>query len=232
MAMRIFETDPDAKPAARPTFDDGTVGKMHSGKLVGTKPVSLNAWRFSTGDHAVADALVELFGATKEDTRSEKENFLSIETDAESIPVILANAKALTSDMKQWINGKLVHHCDGVEFLSPDEKAGVPCGCPIFFKDRKEAAKNYQGPAPSIKVIFSLAEDPELGTFAFATSSWTMAEVLWQYEEAFGEIDGEIAADMRLELVEYTTKQGRAVSYRKPVFENIRSLNDAVAEAA
>jgi hypothetical protein len=79
-------------------------------------------------------------------------------------------------------------------------------------------------------MIFRLADDPELGTFAFQTGSWTLAEVLWQYEDALSQIDGEIAADLRLELVEYTTKQGRAVRYRKPVLENIRSYNDAIAE--
>jgi hypothetical protein len=230
MALRIFETDPEAKPTPRVTFDDGTIGKLHSGKVVGTRPVALEAWRFSTGEHNVASALAELFASQVEDTGSDKENYLAIDTEAESVAVILAGPSALSSDMKQWINGKLVHHCDGVDFLSPAEDAGRPCGCPQFFKDRKEAAKNYRGPSPSIKVIFRLADDPELGTFAFQTGSWTLAEVLWQYEDALSQIDGEIAADLRLELVEYTTKQGRAVRYRKPVLENIRSYNDAIAE--
>jgi hypothetical protein len=230
MALRIFETDPEAKPAPRIIFDDGTIGKLHSGKVVGNRPVALEAWRFSTGEHNVAEALAELFRAQVVDTGSEKENFLDIETESESVPVILAGPSAISSDMKQWINGKLVHHCDGIEFLSPAEDAGRACGCPVFFKDRKEAAKNYRGPAPSIKILFRLADDPELGLFAFQTGSWTLAEVLWQYEDALAEIGGEAVADLTLELVEYTTKQGRAVRYRKPVLNNIRSYNAAIAE--
>lgn len=231
MGMRIFETDPDAKPAERVVFDDGTIGKMHSGKVINNKPVALPTWRFTTGEHNTASALAELFGATVNDTGSDKENFLEIETDRESVSVILSGPSAIQSDMKQWINGKLVHHCDGVELLSPPEERGTPCGCPTLFKDRKEAARNYRGPAPSIKVLFRLADDPELGLFAYSTSAWTLAEVLWQYEGQIEDISGEVVADMRLELVEFTTKAGRAVSYRKPVFENMRSYNDAIAES-
>jgi hypothetical protein len=100
----------------------------------------------------------------------------------------------------------------------------------MFFKDRKEAAKSYRGPSPSIKVLFKLADDPELGLFAFQSGAWTMAEVLHEYEEAIDRVGGEVVADMRLELVKFTTKAGQNVEYRKPVLENIRSYNAAIAE--
>jgi len=232
MPIRIFETDPEAKPAPRATFDDGTIGKLHSGRQVNGRPVAIPNWRFTTGDHNVAAALAELFGVSVVDTESEAENHLEIQTDVDSFEVILAGVDAIEDDMKLWINKQLVHHCDGVEFLSPDEKRGTPCGCPRFFKERKEAAKTFQGPSPSIKVIFRLAEDPELGTFAYQTSSWTMAEVLHEYAEALSQVDGEAIADMHLELVEYTTKAGRAVSFRKPTLKRIRSYNAAIAETA
>lgn len=230
MGLRIFETDPAAMPKQRVTFDDGTIGKIHSGKVINNRPISLPAWRFSTGEHSVADALSDLYQVPVIDTKSERENFLDVETENESVEIILAGPSAISSDMKQWINGKLVHHCDGVEYLSPEEDRGAPCGCPMFFKDRKEAAKNYRGPSPSIKVLFRLADDPELGLFAFQTGAWTMAEVLHTYEDALERVGGEAIATLRLELVQYTTKAGRAVEYRKPVLERIRSYNDAIAE--
>jgi hypothetical protein len=234
MALRIFETDPDAKPK-RISFDDGTVGKIHSGKMVGKAPVSLDHWEFSTGDADVSNALAELFHAPVIDTGSDAENFLRIEdTGTDTVEIILAGPSAVQADMKQWINGKLFHHCDGVVYLSapPDNsaEAGDVCGCPRLFKDRKDAAKSMRGPSPSIKILFRLAADPDLGLFAFATSSWTLAEVLYQYEDALESIAGPAVADLKLELVEYTTKQGRNVSYRKPVLERIRAYDDANAE--
>lgn len=230
MALRIFETDPDAKPKPRVSFDDGSVGKIHSGKMVGKNPISLDHWEFSTGDLDVAQALSELFNAPVVDTQSDAENYLRVETETDSIEVILAGPSAISSDMKQWINGKLVHHCDGVEYLSPDEQRGDSCGCPAFFKERKEAAKAYRGPAPSIKILFKLAQDPELGLFAFSTSSWTLAEVLHEYEGALDRVAETAVASLGLELVQYTTKAGRNVEYRKPVLENIRGYNAAIAE--
>lgn len=231
MALRIFETDPEAKPKPRVSFDDGTVGRIHSGKMVGKTPVSLDHWEFSTGDIDVSNALAELFNAAVVDTRAEAENFLRIEdTGTDILEIILSGPQAIQSDMKLWINGKLTHHCDGVEYLSPDDQRGELCGCKQLFAERKAAAKNFQGPAPSIKILFQLAQDPDLGLFSFQTGSWTLAEVLYQYEDQLAEINGPAAADLRLELVEFTNKKGIEVSYRKPVLENIRALNDAIAE--
>lgn len=230
MALRIFDTDPEAKPRERVSFDDGTIGRFHSGKMVGKTPVVLDHWEISTGDVDVSNALAELFRAPVVDTGSDQENFLRIEdTGTDSVEIIIAGPGALTSDMKLWINGKLTHHCDG-EFFASGDDAGQRCDCPRLFKDRKEAAKNFKGPKPDIKLVFRLAADPDLGTFAFKTGSWTMAEDLWLYEATLADHDGAIAAELYLELVEYTTKQGRNVSYRKPVLRDIRSYNDAIAE--
>lgn len=235
MALRIFETDPDAQPKERTNYTDDTVGRFHSGTTEvdakgQTIPVSLNSWRITTASPEVAEAVAQLLGGSPVETDSTSENFIEVLTPAEGVQIILDGASALKSDMKLWNRGKLVHHCDGVEFLSPDDKAGRPCGCPTLFAERKEAAKNYMGPKPDIRVTFRLADDPELGPFQFRTGAWTMAEVLHQYENALDRVDGEAVATMSLELVEYTTKKGRDVSYRKPVLDNIRSYNAAIAE--
>lgn len=244
MALRIFETDPDSKPRERVSFDDGTVGRFHSGKqelsdkgkLV---PVSLNAWEMSTGDIDTANGLADFFRTTVIDTQSESENFLRIETGAERIEVVLSGPKALTSDLKLWYNNQLTHHCDGVEYLSGDDPngfplVGTPCDCPQTFAERKANAKVGRGPKPDIKVVASLAGAEDLGTFAFKTGAWTMAEDLWKYEETLAAIGGPAVADLVLELVEYTPKKGpmagKLVSYRKPVLENIRPYDQANAE--
>jgi hypothetical protein len=234
--LRVFETDPSANPKLKTTYDDGTVGRLHSGKMMpGDKPgklvpVSLDHWEFSTGDPEVASALSEMFNAPVIDTNSESENFLRVEdTGTDTLEVVIAGPSALTSDLKLWYSGQLTHHCDGVFFVSGDD-VGHNCGCPELFSERKELAKVGRGPKPDIKLVFGLAADLELGTFAFKSGSWTMVEDLWKYEDALARISGPAVADLRLELVEYTTKKGKSVSYRKPVLERIRSLDDATAE--
>jgi hypothetical protein len=230
VALRIFDTDPDAKP--KPRFTDDAVGRLHSGKSVDGVPVALDAWRFSTGDAEVADAVRQLFGGAVEELETTSENFLSVETSAPTILVALDGPRSISADMKLWNRNKLVHHCDGVEFLSPDEKRGIPCGCPSLFAERKQAAKDYIGPAPSISVTFRLADDYELGKFRFQTGSWSMAEVLHEYDAALSRYDGEVLAELTIEHVSYTTKKGRNVSYYKPVIKVLKSWSDAVAEPA
>ncbi|WP_418956815.1 hypothetical protein [Streptomyces tritici] len=228
MALRIFETDPDAMPKG--SFSDDTVGRFHSGRSVNGIPETLSAWKVSTGDPDVADAIAQLMGGTPEETDSTSENFIEILTEAKRVKVVLAGADAITSDMKLWNGNVLIHHCDGVEFLSPDEDRGKACGCPALMEDRKAAYKAKRGPGPSIAVTFRLAEDYDLGLFRFQTGSWKLAETLHEIGNALDKIKGEALAELGIELVEYTTKKGRDVSYFKPVVKVLKSWNDAVAE--
>ncbi|MFJ8472153.1 hypothetical protein [Kitasatospora sp. NPDC094011] len=226
--MRIFETDPDAKPRA--AFSDDTVGRFHSGKLVDGLPASLSEWRVSTGDPEVAAAIAQLLGGTPVETDSTSENFIDIETDTDKVKVVLSGADAITSDLKLWNGSNLIHHCDGVDFLTPEEDKGTPCGCPRLMEDRKAKAKSKRGPSPSIAVTFRLADDYDLGIFRFQTGSWKLAEVLYTVENALDKVDGEALCSLELEHVEYTTKAGRDVSYRKPVIKVLKAWQDAIAD--
>ncbi|MER5863789.1 hypothetical protein [Kitasatospora sp. NPDC002040] len=226
--MRIFETDPAAKPKA--TFSDDTVGRFHSGKQVDNLPVALSEWRASTGDPEVAAAIAQLLGGTPVETDTDKENFIVVDTATNKVKVIIDGASAISSDLKLWNGSALIHHCDGIEFLSPEEDKGKPCRCPELMEDRKAAHKAKRGPGPSISVLFRLADDPDLGLFRFQTGSWTLAQVLHEVENALDKIGGEALCSLEIELVEYTTKRGKDVSYVKPVIRVLKSWNDAVAE--
>ncbi|WP_234336065.1 hypothetical protein [Streptomyces sp. NRRL S-920] len=232
--MTIFATDPNAKPKPRQTFTDDTVGRLHSGRSVDGVPEVLTEWRISTGDPVVAQSVAQLFGGEPIETDSTGEFFIDVFTDRKSIPVVLDGPDAIYADMKLWNRSKLVHHCDGSVFLSPEEKAGKHCGCPDLFAERKEAAKDLLGPSPSITITFRLADDPELGVFKFQSGSWTLASVLHEYENDLEAVDGPALAELVLELVEYTVKKGpnkgRAVSYVKPVVKVIKAYDDAIAD--
>ncbi|MFB8107294.1 hypothetical protein ACFC3O_31565 [Streptomyces sp. NPDC056007] len=232
--LTIFDTDPNAKPKPKQTFSDDTVGRFHSGRQVDGQPEALSEWRISTGDPVVAKSVAQLFGGEPIETESTGENFIDVFTDRETVLVILDGPEAIYADLKLWNRNKLVHHCDGSAFLSPDEKKGKPCGCPELFAERKEAAKDFLGPSPSISVTFRLADDPELGKFKFQSGSWVMASVLHEYVNALAAVDGPALAELTLELVEFTIKKGKNkglnVSYYKPVVKVLKSYNDAVAD--
>lgn len=238
----IFETDPDAKPEPRKVYTDDTVGRFSSGHQVDNGkgkmiPEALTAWKVSTGDRVVADAIAQAFGGqASEDEESTSENFISIYTEASKVPVILADADAIDVDFKEWKNGKLTHHCTGSKFLShplDDKKIGTPCGCPALLAEKKLAWEAEMGPKPSITITFRLADDPELGLFVFKTGSYTMLKVMHEYAADLASIDGEAVADLALELVSFVPKKGKMagklVEYTKPVLDNIRSYNDAIA---
>ncbi|MEW2034913.1 hypothetical protein AB0901_30980 [Streptomyces roseifaciens] len=226
--MRIFETDPAAKP--RQTFSDDTVGRFHGGKAENGLPVALSEWRVTTGDPEVAAAVAQLLGGQPEETDSTAENYIEILTAVSKVKVVLSGVDAISSDLKLWNGPNLIHHCDGVEFLSPEEDKGKSCGCPALMDDRKAAAKSKRGPSPSISVTFRLAEDYDLGLFRLQTGSWKLAEVLHEVENALDRIGAEALCSLELELVEYTTKKGRDVSYRKPVIKVLKAWSDAIAE--
>jgi hypothetical protein len=236
MALRIFDTDPDAKPKPRTNFADDYAARFYMGRQVDNQPESLSEWRVMTGDPGTAQAIAQLFGGAPVETDSSADKFIEILTTSSSVQIVLDGPKSITSDMKLWNRGKLVHHCDGVDFLShsDENKVGKPCGCPTLFAERKQAARDYMGPSPSINVKFRLAEDLDLGLCHFQTTSWTLVEVLHEIENDLRNVGGEALAELRIELVEYTLKKGprkgQNVSYLKPVVKVLKPWQDAIAD--
>lgn len=237
MGWNIFDDDDPSKPQPRPASE--FAGRFSGGYQEDGKPVALSQWRVSTGKPEVADAIAQLFGGTPVETDSQREEFIDVFTEASSVGVILSGSDAIENDLKLWSNGKLTHHCDGTIFKSHPSKdalIGTPCGCPRLFEDRKQAHKDGLGPAPSIDIRFELADDPELGKFAYHTTSWTMARVLHEYAYELEQIGGEAVAQLALENVSFKAKNGpmagKTVSYTKPVLNRIRAYNAAITEAA
>lgn len=245
MALDIWKTDPDNKPEPRKTSSDDTVGRLHSGYMEPAAdgkrayPVALTEWRVSTGDRTVADAVSQMLGGTPvENEESQNENFIDVFTSAGTVNAVVESG-GIYSDMKQWSNGKLVHHCTGTKFLShpfDENKIGQPCGCPSLFAERKEMAKNGMGPNPAIEVTFRFAEDTELGKFVWKTGSWTLAAVLHEAEDALerNTQNGPALVEIELEEVSYVAKKGKMkgklVEYTKPVVRVRGSYNDAIAD--
>ncbi|QPB09789.1 recombination directionality factor [Streptomyces phage Shady] len=229
--LRIFETDPSAKPKPR-QFADDFVGRFRTGRQVNNRPEQLSTFRITTGDPSIADAVSKLYGGKPSEWETSGEDHNEVITEADKVLVVIDGPAALTADMKLWGRSGLIHHCDGVEFLSPDEDKGQPCGCPALMEDRKAQAKSGRGPQPNTNLVFRLADDYHLGKFRFQSTSWKLAEVIHEIDEALSRHKGEVLAELSLELVEFTTKSGRDVSYRKPVVKVLKPWADAVADDA
>lgn len=227
MALRIYETDPDAAPKPKRSFASDTVGRFRAGRLVGKKPESLDEWRVTTGDPEVASAIVQLFGGVSKEWETTGEDGLEILTTTKAVDVIIDNPRAIQADMRQYSNNNLFHHCDGVEFLSPEERKGTACGCPAALRDRKAHAK-MGGPKPNIDIKFRLYEDPDLGYFRLVTGSWDLVRDLGELTTALEDVGGPAKCELRIDKVSFEAKSGpragTTVEYNRPAIEVVEAF--------
>ncbi|MFF8942857.1 hypothetical protein ACF1A5_11410 [Streptomyces sp. NPDC014864] len=239
MALRIFDTDPDAKPKPRkakveyerPVFQFRSGMQVRNEKTRKMDPVSLANWRVLTDDPAIAEGIAELMGGTPDEYDPTKAMHLHVLTESPSVEIVINGSKAIEDKLILWGPGGPVHECDGEFFLSPAEDAGQPCGCPSTLAERKDLAKRRRGPSPSINVTFRLAGlGYELGTGKLIATAWSLAEVIHEVKDALDAVEGEALCRLTLEHVQYTNKAGIDVSFRKPVIEVLGSYSDAIAE--
>jgi len=233
---RIWDADPDAAPKERQSFSDDVVGRFRSGRLVKMNgkdvPESLNAWRVTTGDPVVAAKISELLGGESEEWETDKEDNLQILTDSATVAIII-EPDGVDASFKQFAPGAgLVHHCDGFEFLSPEEDKGQPCKCPSLVAERKLQADKLRGPKPSVDVKFRLQDAAESGIFRFNSGSWKLVEALGPLFTELDKYPGkQVRATLTIENVRYTPQKGpRAgteVSYNKPVIKVLGVLEAA-----
>ncbi|GHB24530.1 recombination directionality factor [Streptomyces chryseus] len=194
-------------------------GRFHTGRLSKGLPQALDAWRVTTDDADVAVRVAGFLGGEPRPNEGTGGTGPAYEvmTSRESVHVLLDGPDAVAAHMVLRGSTGIIHECDGVEFLSPEEKRGQPCGCPPLLEDRKLAARDGRGPMPSVDITFRIAAAPGLGAFHFMTHSWQMAAQLSHLTDALERVNGPAICDLTLELVVYTTKAGRGVCYRKPV---------------
>ncbi|MFF5934869.1 hypothetical protein [Streptomyces sp. NPDC012508] len=206
------------------------VGRFHTGRSTEGRPQALDTWRFTSDDAGVAARVASLLGGQPQPNEGGGKLTHEVLTKLETVRVLMDGPDAVAAHMILWGSKGIIHQCDGLEFLSPEEKKGQPCGCPPVFEDRKVAAKEGRGPTPSINLTFRIAAEPALGEFHFMTSSWQMAAQLSDLTDALKRVNGLAICDLTLELVVYTTKMGRGVCYRKPVVTVLGSPDTVTIE--
>lgn len=235
MAVRIFETDPDARPKRKTFTKQEFAFFFRSGMQVfdeKTKrniPTSLDRWRVTAAEPDVAEAIAQLYGGKAEEWDTNKDDALQVLTTTGTVQVVISGADAISDKLIQWGRKGPIHECDGVYSLM-DRNFGERCGCPELLVERKAAARDEVGPAPHIKLTFRLAEDYDLGVGQFVSTSWDFLGSLPDVQNELDAVGGEALCELSLELVEYTTKKGRDVRYHKPVITVIKSWSDAISE--
>jgi len=223
MALKIFGTDPETQPKPRESFADDIVGKFRSGHQINGQPSALDAWRVTSGDPDVVNAVHALLGGdAPQEWEAKGEDNLEVFTAASSVNIILEGEKALRQRMILWgRNGKPISISDG-EFLedgTPDPDAH------LTFEERKRKGQDGVGAVPSIEITFRLADNPDLGLFRFTTGSWSMARDLATdgTEERLAAVEGPAKATLTLTEVSFVAKngprKGQNVSYTKPTLK-------------
>jgi hypothetical protein len=202
-----------------PEAYEGLVGSFKVGRQHGGKPLASSSWRVVTKCHSVAAAIVDrLAGAQVVEDVLEGDG-VEILTGRERIPILMQGMEAVSFRMVSRGADETFHVCDGADYLEPESLQGRPCGCPHGLRERKAAAVSGRGPRPEVKFRFRLAELPDLGMFGLKTGSWEVVEELPSLERALRVAEGPVECDLRYGFVEFTTRSGIGVSYRRPIFE-------------
>ena len=191
------------------------VGRVRSGAQIQGRPVALQEWRFTTGDPKVAQAVADKYGGEPKPWETTTEESLEVMTTAGSLDVVLTQ---IQSEFVLWgrNSSSPIRACDGS--VQKDDKCSG-CVCPSDVREHKEAARAGTACQPSVRATFRLADMPDLGLWRFNSASWQLAGSVNDAEDALAAAGGEAEGVLRLELVEYTTKTGRNVSYTKPIIE-------------
>lgn len=240
MTLRIFVTDPDAKPAERvqTTTYERAAFQFRTGMQVPDernpkrmKGISLPNWRVVTDDERIAGGIAELFGGQSEEFDPTKNMPWHVLTETNSVEVVIDGSKAVEDKLVQWGGvGGPMHECDGEFSLLSDDK-GEPCGCPTTLRERKDRASKNRGPKPSINIEFTLpGVGADLGKGKLIATAWSLAEVIHEVKNALDNVDGPALCRLEIEHVEYTSKVYGPVSYYWPKVVVLGSYNDAIAD--
>jgi hypothetical protein len=200
---------------------DDVVGRFRSGFLTsGGRPQSLDAFRVTTGDPDIAEAVSELMGADGSGVSSwetSTEEKLQVFTTTSEVAIIVEPASIKASLVLWSRGGKKIVETDG-SYLIEDGKLtdNQWDGASLPMAKVKQNAKDGVGPSPSLQVYFRLAESPGLGKFKYFSGAWTAIDTFNAAESRVESLGGACDAMLSLEKVEFTAKDGTEVSYFRP----------------
>ncbi|MFJ5308504.1 hypothetical protein [Streptomyces sp. NPDC088350] len=93
------------------------------------------------------------------------------------------------------------------------------------------AAPRFE-PKPSTRLSFRLADAYALGGFRLSSASWDLAESVPKLRTALSETGGDALCELVAETVEFTTRDGAALSYFHPSIKVIGPWRNPIQHAA
>ncbi|MDF9814507.1 hypothetical protein [Streptomyces sp. SPB162] len=192
------------------------IGDCDFGRVVDGKLLAQPVWRLLTMSPQAAEGVASVLGVEPQRRLATSREQLEVVSEESSLRVLIKDPDRLTAQMKLWDSRGLAHHCDGSLFLSPEADAGHPCGCPPTMAERRARARRGQGPQPVTTLLFLLAGCPDVGSFRFRSSSWRFAETVEEIRTQLAAVGDPALCDLAIRTVEFTTQNGRCVSYHKP----------------
>lgn len=219
MPLNLFGSSSDSESSERLGG-----GRFYSGMQdENGEPLALASWRACTADPDGADALAELLGGEIEELDTDKDEIYQILGEATSIDVIL-NPGAIFTSLVLWGNNQKVAETDGEHLIEEGMVTNNPSPLTAGKPLDEILAMGFK---PSIRVFFTLADAPELGSFVYYSQSKTALEEFGRREAELAEMDGPATAT--LELEEITTKKGR--TFTKPVMSPLAHMHAETDDA-
>lgn len=216
MALNIFrDTKADAEAARKSQFANDIVGTFRAGRLdAAGNPQSLDKWRVTTGDPAVADEIADLFEGTEPEQWDTKgEEGLEVYTDVHTVTILLDSPKAVRQRFVQRNrNGEMVYTSDGAV---KDDGTADP-HAQLTLDERLKLASDGLGPQLETTIWFKLEKSPDLGRFKFQSSGKSIGKAVDrdQIEQELADYiaDGgegtQVRATLKIEKVSFTAKNG------------------------
>jgi len=198
-------------------------GSFLFGRRDGNLPEPLTKWRMVANDAEVRGRLEEVLGGRTEKFFNKGSRVMEILTESADVQILLGGVDSIRLEMVLWGHSGVIHHCDGVGYLSPKENRGKPCGCPPEIEKRKLNAKNGVGPQPSVEMEFRIAKCPELGVFSFRSNSWRFFSLVNDVKRELAEIDRETLCELSIQSFELESVENITLAYLSPVIEVLES---------
>ncbi|WP_434094523.1 hypothetical protein [Streptomyces jumonjinensis] len=196
----------------------GEVGRFYAARHEAGRPVAMGAWCVATTDDHVAAVVSDLCGGVPKPSASEAGAVTEVLTSSDRVMVLLEEASVAFRMVATGAEESL-HACDGARFLEPAAMRGTACGCPPGLSDRRAAALAGRGPSPEVRLGFRLAGCPGLGVFSLVSTSWELAEELPELADALRRAGAPLLCALVYERVDFVTRSGVPVSYRRPRVE-------------
>ncbi|MFD7415106.1 hypothetical protein [Kitasatospora purpeofusca] len=138
-----------------------------------------------------------------------------IDTHRTEFPIVLDGPQSLSLGMvMRGRSGMQI--CGATHVPEAAALAGVPCGCPLTWGERRALSRAGRGPKPAIAVRFRLVEEPALGNFDLLSSSWALMEDAHVVAPALGTKGSPTTAVLRVDQLAVTTADGVEVIGRRP----------------